>query len=267
MKVVDTHAHIHFEEFTDDLAAVFENCRRSGVKSIICVGVDDSDSQKALDFVSNTEVQKLAGKIKLYATAGLHPHEASRGEDVLLSIKELIVDDDNQARIVAVGECGLDYYRNLSSKAEQQRALEFQLQLAVEQKLPVVFHIRDAWEDFWAIVAKHPKVHGVIHSFTGGPAEVEKGVEFGLYFGLNGIMTFTKDDKQLEAAKLIPADKFLLETDCPYLAPVPYRGKRNEPGFVIETLKFLSELRNEKPQDLAAITTANANRLFGISEL
>lgn len=266
MRLVDTHAHIHFEEFADDLTEIFENCRKNGVESIICVGVDDSDSQRALDFVSNAEVAKLAGKIQLAATAGLHPHVASQGEDALLSIKELIIDDDNQGKIVAVGECGLDYFRNLSSKSEQHRGLEFQLQLAQEQDLPVVFHIRDAWEDFWAIMTRHPKVRGVIHSFTGGLAEVEKGLEMGLHFGLNGIMTFTKEVNQLEAAKLIPADKLVLETDCPYLAPVPYRGKRNEPGYVVDTLKFLANLRSVEPQDLAASTTANAGRLFGLRE-
>ncbi len=260
--LTDTHAHIHFDEFTSDLAEVFANSHKNQVENIICVGVDDVDSRKALDFVRSARVQELAQGIGLYATAGLHPHDASKGSDALLSIKELIVDQDNRSQLVAVGECGLDYYRNLSSKPAQFRALEFQLGLALEQDLPVVFHIRDAWADFWPILQDHPGIRGVVHSFTGGPAEVERAHEFGLSFGLNGIMTFTKDAAQLEAAKAISADKLLLETDCPFLAPVPYRGKRNEPAYVSHTAQFLAELRGEKLEELATSTSRNAKALF-----
>ncbi|MBI2798595.1 TatD family hydrolase [Candidatus Saccharibacteria bacterium] len=266
MSLVDTHAHIHFDEFSHDLGEVFGNCRKAKVNQIICVGVNDVDSQKALDFVSNAEVKRQAASIGLYATAGLHPHEASRGEDALLTIKELIQAEDNQGKIVAVGECGLDYYRNLSGQAEQQRALEFQLELAAQEGLPVVFHIRDGWEDFWTILKNYPKIQGVIHSFTGGPKEVEKGLEAGLYFGLNGIMTFTRDANQLKAAELIPDDKILLETDCPYLAPVPYRGKRNEPAYVLETTKFLADLRGQEVEELASISTSNVDKLFNLAK-
>lgn len=263
--LIDTHAHIHFEEFGNDLDEVFKNAKMAGVAKIICVGTDDSDSKKALEFVYSQDVQSVANKIGLYATAGLHPHEAKHGEDALLSVKELIIDGGYGNRLVAVGECGLDYYRNLSTKAEQTQALKFQIELALEQGLPLVFHVRDAWEDFWAILGEYKNVRGVVHSFTGGPDEVKKANEFGLYFGLNGIMTFTKDDQQLQAAKLIPASRILLETDCPFLAPMPERGHRNEPAYVKYTAEFLAKLRGESYEELSTQSSLNAQTLFNLS--
>lgn len=263
--LIDTHAHIHFEEFAQDLDEVFKHAENSCVEKIICVGTDDADSKKALEFAYNEDVQKNAGGIGLYATAGLHPHEAKHGEDALLSVKELVMDGGYGDKLVAVGECGLDYYRNLSTKAEQTQALKFQIELALEQGLPLVFHVRDAWEDFWTILREYKNVRGVVHSFTGGPNEVKQANEFGLYFGLNGIMTFTKDSQQLEAAKLVPANRLLLETDCPFLAPMPERGHRNEPAYVQYTAEFLAKLRGESYEDLSTQSSQNAQTLFNLS--
>lgn len=263
--LIDTHAHIHFEEFENDLSDVFKHAKSASVAKIICVGTDGGDSKKALEFIYNKDVLEAAGKIGLYATAGLHPHEAKHGEDALLSIKELVLDGGYGNKLVAVGECGLDYYRNLSSKAEQTQALKFQIELALEQGLPLVFHVRDAWEDFWKILGEYKNVRGVVHSFTGGPDEVARANEHGLYFGLNGIMTFTKENDQLEAAKLVPANRILLETDCPFLAPMPERGHRNEPAFVKYTAEFLAKLRGESFEGLSAQSSQNAQTLFNLS--
>ena len=260
--LIDTHAHIHFDDFSGDLADVFSNARASRVGAIITVGTTPQDSLKALDFVMNPDVIALAHGIKLYATAGIHPHEASLGSDGLKVIGKLARNGKYQGLLVAIGECGLDYYRNNSPKAHQHDALEFQLQLAKELELPLVFHVRDAWEDFFAIIKNYPKVRGVIHSFTGTTKEVEQALGYELYFGLNGIMSFTKDQAQLEAAKIIPADRLLIETDCPYLSPAPMRGQRNEPSFIKYTGEFLAELRGEQYSELINSTATNAKLLF-----
>lgn len=262
--LVDTHAHIHFDVFENDLDDIFAASKSNNIQSIITVGTDEADSKSALEFVWNERVMERSAGIGLYATAGLHPHEAKRGEDALLTIEELVVSGGYGNKLVAVGECGLDYYRNNSEKKEQYKALEFQLELAINNGLPLIFHVRDAWEDFFSIIKSYPELRGVIHSFTGGPKEVEQAVEYSLYFGLNGIMTFTKEQSQLEAAKLVPSNKFLLETDCPYLAPSPIRGKRNEPANVKYVAEFLSKLRGQTINDLSSQTTLNANTLFGI---
>lgn len=220
--------------------------------------------KKALEFVWNDEVIEKSKSIELYATAGLHPHDAKSGNDALLTIEEIVKDGGYGKKLLAIGECGLDYYRNNSEKPDQYKALEFQIELAITEGLPLVFHVRDAWEDFFGIIKNYPDIRGVIHSFTGTTHEVEQASGYNLYFGLNGIMTFTKDQKQLDAAKLIPAERLLLETDCPFLSPDPVRGKRNEPANVIYIAEFLAKLRGETPTDLSSQTTLNAKTLFGI---
>lgn len=262
--LIDTHAHIHFDEYLDDIKDVFDSCRNFGIDKIITVGTDEIDSKKALEFVWNERIVEEAKDIKLYATAGLHPHDAKNGNDALLTIEELVKDGGYGNKLVAVGECGLDYYRNNSEKKDQYRALEFQLELALNTGLPLVFHVRDAWEDFFGIVKNYPDIRGVIHSFTGKTIDVEQANEYNLYFGLNGIMTFTKDQDQLDAAKLIPGERLLLETDCPFLSPEPMRGKRNQPANVGYIAEFLAKLRGIELTDLSRQTTINAKTLFGI---
>lgn len=260
--LIDTHAHIHFAEFAEDLANVFERARERGVSAIICVGTDEQDSARAVEFVNDPKIRQQAGEIQLFASAGLHPHEASRGQAALATLGKLI---EQPGAVVAVGECGLDYYRNLSSKAEQAAALRAQIELALAHNLPLIFHVRDAWDDFFAILADYSKIRGVVHSFTGGPREVEQANRHGLYFGLNGIMTFTKLDSQLEAAWSIPADRLLLETDCPFLAPQPVRGRRNEPANISYVAVFLAHYRGIAHDELATQTTTNAGTLFSLN--
>ncbi len=260
--MIDTHAHIHFEEFAGDISEVFANARKNSVDSIITVGTNDEDSRRALEFVSDQTVLKQAGGIKLYATVGLHPHDANKGSDALLTIEDLVDGQDLTTKPIAIGECGLDYYKNFSTKSEQRLALEFQIGLALKYDLPIIFHVRDGWDDFFDIIKSHHKLRGVIHSFTGDGTVVERANQFGLYYGLNGIMTFTKDHTQLEAAKAIPEDKLLLETDCPFLAPLPVRGKRNEPANLIYIADFLSDLRGTKLDQLVNQTNHNTKELF-----
>ncbi len=258
--MIDTHAHLHFADAFTDTREVLARAYKAGVDTIINVGVNPEDSRKALVFAQNPEYGLQKTGIKLYATAGLHPHEATLGDAAL----DVIADLAEEA--VAIGECGLDYYRNLATKSEQDRVLRSQIEIALEHNLPLVFHVRDGWQDFFAVLRDYPRARGVIHSFTGYQREVEQalGHDGELYFGLNGIMTFTSDEAQLEAACVIPMDRLLLETDCPYLAPAPHRGKRNEPAYVPAIAEFLALLRSVEVDELARATTRNAERLFGL---
>lgn len=258
--LIDTHAHIHFDEYKNDLEEVLHNCVENKVAKIITVGTDEQNSKDALEFCYKNDF----AKIQIYASAGIHPHDAERGDDSLLTLKELVIDGGYSDRLVAIGECGLDYYRNNSSRSSQIRALEFQLQLALENSLPVIFHVRDAWDDFFAVLKNFQNIRGVIHSFTGTKKEVDLAQAQNLYFGLNGIMTFTKIQDQLDAAKYIAKEYLLLETDCPFLSPEPKRGKRNEPANLKYTAEFLAKLRGDTYTEICEYTTTNAITLFGL---
>lgn len=258
--MIDTHAHLHFAEAFADASDVLNRAHEAGINSIINVGVNPEDSRAAIAFSAHPDHALVKTSLRLYATAGLHPHEAARGDEALDAIHDLAEE------VIAIGECGLDYFKNHATKPEQDRALRAQIEIALEHNLPLVFHVRDAWDDFFAVLQDYPSARGVIHSFTGHVAEVERALshEGRLYFGLNGIMTFTKDDAQLTAARNIPPDRVLLETDCPYLAPAPHRGKRNEPAYVPAIADFLATLRGVELYELARQTTQNAERLFGL---
>ncbi|GDX62557.1 putative metal-dependent hydrolase YabD [Candidatus Saccharibacteria bacterium] len=258
--LVDTHAHIHIEEFKNDLDEIFESASKSDVKKIITVGTDEVDSKEALEFCYRNNHET----VDVFASAGIHPHDADRGNDSLLTLKELVIDGGYSDKLVAIGECGLDYFRNNSDKKSQQTALDFQLQLSQDSGLPVIFHVRDAWDDFFGILKNFKNTRGVIHSFTGTSREVELASKNNLYFGINGIITFTKISEQLDAVKKIPTDKLLFETDCPYLSPEPLRGRRNEPANIKIIAEFVSKLRNESLKEISKSTTTNARTLFGL---
>jgi TatD DNase family protein len=252
--LVDTHAHIHFDLFREELDEVLDRAVEADVQRILCVGVDEVDSGQALAVARAYQ--------HVYATAGLHPHEADRGYEALEEVQRLVeLDPDN---VVAIGECGLDYYREGFDKDAQDRALRFQIELALEHDLPLVFHVRDAFEDFFRVLDDYEGVRGVVHCFTAGPEEMREAVKRGLYVALNGIMSFTKDKVQLVAARELPLEHLVLETDCPFLTPVPKRGQRNEPANVALTAEFLAELRGESLEELSDATSRNALRLFGI---
>ncbi len=267
--LVDTHCHIHAansnrQDYTakkwqeaeeTDPDALIKSAEIAGVGRLICVGTDLNDSREAVNFVQT--------RGNCWSSVGVHPHEAQKflSEHKDLSTFEELL---KEPKIVALGEVGLDYYYEHSPKAEQIKLLEMFLQLARENKLPVIFHIREAFSDFWPILDNFGAVRGVLHSFTSNTADLDKALNKGLYTGLNGIMTFTKDENQLEMAKKVPLDRLLLETDAPYLAPKPYRGRICKPEYVKETAEFLAELRGEKFEELANATTENAKLLFGL---
>ncbi len=172
--------------------------------------------------------------------------------------------NEPESKIIAIGECGLDYFYGHSSKKDQEIALRYQIELALEYDLPLIFHVRDAFADFWPIVDSYQGVRGVVHSFTDNQDNLEKALSRDLFIGVNGIMTFTKNAWQLEVARQIPLDHLVLETDAPFLTPVPMRGKVNEPARVRLVAQFLSELRQMSLPELADHTTANARHIFSI---
>jgi TatD DNase family protein len=252
--LIDTHSHIHFQEFRDDLDAVLDRAAATGVEKIITVGCNDTDSAEAVAVARAYE--------HVWASVGLHPHDADRGYEALEEVARL----SEFEKVVAIGECGLDNFRSETNPEDQERALRFQIELGLERSLPMIFHVRDAFPRFFAILDEYQgeNVRGLVHCFTAGIPELEGSLQRGLYIALNGIMTFTKDHKQLDAAKHVPLDRLVLETDCPFLAPTPVRGKRNEPANVAHTAKFLAELRDEALEGFEAATSANAEKLFGI---
>lgn len=255
MDLVDTHCHIHSANFPLDKIQVMKEAKAAGVNRLICVGTSLEDSEQAIDFAkSHTNV---------WASAGVHPHDADEfvnNKQLQTKFKEIL----NKSSISAIGEIGLDYYKNYSAKEQQKKALKLQIEAGLGLGLPFIFHVRDAWDDFWQIYDSYDNLSGVVHSFSASPQQLEQVLKRDLYVGLNGIMTFTKDEQQLAAAKLVPLDKLLLETDAPYLTPAPHRGKTCEPKHVLTIVEFLAKLRGEPLERLANATTINAVAVFGL---
>lgn len=255
MQFFDTHCHIQFPDYPLEAKQVYAAAHVAGVTKMLCVGCRLDDSQAAIAFADQYD--------SIWASIGLHPHEALHYVDDNEKLQQF----RNLARakkVVAIGEIGLDYYYEHSPKLSQQKLLRLQLDIAKEHNLPVIFHVRDAFDDFWKIFDAYQGIRGVVHSFSATEKELTKILERGLLVGLNGIMTFTRDPAQLKAAQKVPLDRLLLETDAPFLTPVPFRGTICEPRHVVETATFLATIRGEKLEVLAAATTKNAQDLFRI---
>lgn len=269
MQLFDTHCHIHESGVSDeskDLThqkwakignptpeVLIRNAHEQGVDYLMCVGCTLEDSGRAI------EVAQANGNV--WASIGIHPHEAQAHLDqpgALEAFAALVTSE----KVKAVGECGLDYYYAHSPKEAQEKILRFQLDLAQKHTLSLIFHVRDAFDDFWPIFDEYQGLKGVIHSFSSNEKDLEQILKRGLYVGLNGIMTFTKDEAQLAAAKAVPLDRLVLETDAPYLTPAPYRGTICEPKHVRVTAEFLADLRGESLEKLAEASTHNAHMLF-----
>ena len=270
IEFIDTHCHIHEagasaagdESVRDkwaqggltDPALLVREAAEAGVTRLICVGCTLKDSELAVELVQK--------HTKCWASVGIHPHEAK--DHLNPKIQEKLAQLVTQLKVVAIGEIGLDYYYMHSNKQDQLKVLKFQLELAQTHDLPVIFHIREAYADFWPIFDQFKGLRGVVHSFSAEEPELEQILARGLYVGLNGIMTFTKSDKQLAAAKAVTLDKLLLETDAPFLTPVPMRGTICRPKHLVHTAEFLAGLRGEAMAEIASATTQNACNLFSI---
>lgn len=244
--LVDTHCHIHERDYSLPVEEVLKRAADAGVEKIICVGTSEQSSSDAIKFAAEYK--------QAYATVGVHPHDTKDG---YTKIAELA-----KRNVVAVGEIGLDYYYNHSPRDVQIGALESQLQTALDNDLPVIFHVRNAFDDFWPICDNFRGIRGVLHSFTDTQANLDKAYERGLYIGVNGISTFTKNSDQQALYAHLPLEKMLLETDAPFLTPAPYRGTINEPAFVSEVATFHASIRGIEPAVVAEATSANAKALF-----
>jgi TatD DNase family protein len=254
--MMDTHAHVHGREFDEDRGPMLARAREAGVETIVTVGCDLDDSRLALE---------TAETFGLLATIGIHPHEAKDAPaDIAAAFDELRT--IGGARVVAIGETGLDFHYNHSPVADQHRVLIAQLAYARACGLPVVFHQREAMDDFLAIMREHfdpGTMSGVIHCFTGNAAEAATFVEeFGLKLGIGGVVTFKTAEPLRAAIRTVGIDALILETDCPYLAPIPFRGKRNEPAFITKTLERVAEVLGRETAEVASITDRNARALF-----
>jgi TatD DNase family protein len=253
--LIDTHCHLHDRKFDADREAVVERARKAGVSAMVTIGENVVDSVRALE---------IAEQYDLTTAVGIHPHEAKNAPaDVATELRALL----GAARVVAVGETGLDYYYGHSPRDAQAAVMRAQIRVAQDAALPVVFHQRDAFEDFTAILREEwtPGMRGVVHCFTGTPEQARTYVgAFGLLLGIGGVLTFPNAEPLRQAVREVGIGQIVLETDCPYLAPVPMRGKRNEPAFVAHTAAALSGLLNMPLDEIVAKTDENAAGLFGL---
>ena len=255
-ELFDTHAHLHFPDFEPDLDAVLARAREAGVRRMVTIGTDAETSRAALAIA-----ERDAG---VWATVGLHPHDAGSGDDALFAELERLA---RSPRVVALGEMGLDFFRNLSPRPAQEAAFRRQIDIARKVGKPVVLHCRDAHAETLAILAEErvSEVGGIMHCFSGDVEIARRCLDLGLMISLAGPVTYPNARALPAVARFVPADRLVVETDCPYLPPQPYRGKRNEPAYVAITAGRVAELRGERLADLAPRLTGNALRVFGIS--
>ena len=267
VELFDTHCHIHeavrkttpvydkwHEKGPIDPEAVLADAREAGVSRLLCIGTTPADSELAIEFA--------AGHENMWASIGIHPHEA--GEALQNGTCDAFAGLAARPKVVAVGECGLDYFYNHSPKEAQIEVLRFQIELALKHDLPLSFHVREAFDDFWPIFESYKGIRGVLHSFTDSLENLERALSHGLYIGVNGIATFAREPEKRVMYITIPQHSLLLETDAPFLTPTPYRGTICVPKHVRVTAEFLSQLRGEDLGELAAATTHNALELFGL---
>ncbi len=249
--ITDTHAHLFWKDFDGDRAAVLTRAREAGVGRMLIVGTDLSSSRQCFEL--------CAGEPSLYPTAGIHPHDAEGVTDADLAEIAALCE---QPECVAVGETGLDYFKEYSPKTEQRRAFRWHLDLARRLDKPVIVHCRDAHRDTVELLREYPGVRGVMHCFTMGVEELAPYLELGFYISFSGVVTYPKNEDNRAAAAAVPEDRLLVETDCPFLAPQGKRGKRNEPALVRLVLEHIAEVRGVSAEALARATSDNAARLF-----
>jgi len=259
MNYIDTHCHLNFSQFHQDLEKVINESYNAGLIKLVNVGTDLKDSKESIN---------LASRYKdIFASVGIHPHNAKIFNSDTLVQLELMAKDH---KVIAIGEIGLDYFRNLSAKERQKEVFTKQLNLAIKLEKPIIIHCRDAYKDVIDLLDKEylpylkDRLPGVIHSFSAGPNYLREFLKRGFYIGFNGMVTYSGNDKLLESLKLTPKDKILIETDAPFLPPQNYRGNRNEPKLIIEVAKVIAQNKECNLNEVAEFTTANAFNLFNL---
>jgi TatD DNase family protein len=254
MRLIDSHCHLNYEGLAERQEDVLDNARQRGVAGFLNISTRQREWNDVIAVAErNSDV---------WATVGVHPHEADAHPDLGAAA---LVEAADHPRVIAIGECGLDYYYDKSDRAAQRVRFEAHIEAARQTGLPLVVHTRDAEDDTGAILSaavREGGVAGVLHCFTGSAELARKGLDLGFYVSLSGIVTFKNAADLQETAKWLPADQMLVETDAPFLAPVPHRGQKCEPAFVADTAAFVADLRGETVEQLGETTTANFFRLF-----
>lgn len=263
---IDSHAHLEGKQFASDREAVIARAQETGVETIVAIGNGDGPENFDCGI-------QLAEKYDfIFATIGIHPHEARLATDAAYDRMQQLA---RHPKLIAWGEIGLDYFYDHSPRDVQQTVFIRQMELAQGARLPIVIHCRpsnnsdDAWDDCLRLIREHWAVHGlggILHCFTGRLEHARRALDMGFMISFSGNVTFPKAQQIRDAALQVPLDRMLIETDSPYLAPVPHRGKRNEPAFVVETARQLGELRGLSTQEIGATTTANFRRFFSLPE-
>jgi TatD DNase family protein len=256
VSLIDSHCHLDSPEFDKDREAVIERALDAGVEHMVAIGTGSGPP----DLEAGV---RLADKYPaFYATVGVHPHDAAKaGPADLERLSGLL----KHPKVVAVGEIGMDYHYDFSPRDVQKSVFIEQMGIAGAARKPIVIHTREAWDDTLALIERYWKPYGlpgIMHCFSGGPGEAERAIELGFYLSFGGILTFPKAVDVQAAAKRAPRDRILVETDAPYLAPVPKRGKRNEPALVVHTARKLAELRGEAYEEVCVATSENFRRLL-----
>ena len=254
MRLIDSHCHLNYEGLVERQAEVLENARERGVSGFLNISTRQREWQEIIALAEQEP--------DVWASVGVHPHEADAHPDLGAAA---LVGASSHSRVIAIGECGLDYYYDKSDRDAQRERFQAHIDAARETGLPLVIHTREAEADTAAILDRAVReggVTGVLHCFTGSEELARKGLDLGFYVSLSGIVTFKNAADLQEIAKWLPADQMLVETDSPFLAPVPHRGQKCEPAFVADTATFVAGLRGEDPERLAETTTANFFKLF-----
>jgi TatD DNase family protein len=255
MTLVDSHCHLDDAQFDADREAVIERALAAGVEAMLAVGTGHGPPDL------EAGIRLADGHAQMVASVGVQPHDASKARpETYDRLRELAA----RPKVVAIGEIGLDYHYNFSPPEVQLEVFARQLALARELRLPVIIHTREAWPDTLRLLGEAPLAGGIMHCFSGGPEEAERSLALGFHISFAGVVTFPKAMPIQAAARMVPLERLLVETDAPYLAPVPHRGKRNEPAFVVETARKVAALRGVTVEEIAAATTENFKRLFGL---
>jgi TatD DNase family protein len=258
--LIDSHCHLDYAPMSPDVAGTLARASAAGVEQCVTIGCSPTTMAVAVE-LARTHAQ-------VFASVGIHPHEARHLDDALLEQIEQLAVNSGTNKVVAIGETGLDYHYDFSPREAQLIGFGRQIDLAKRLDLPLVLHIRDAHADAWQVLAEHPPRAnpGVVHCFTGTPAEAERWLELGWHISFSGIATFKTASALREAAALVPRDRIMLETDAPYLAPEPLRGRKNEPANVAFTCVALANLRGETPEALASFAASNTRSLFRLPQ-
>jgi len=256
MELIDTHCHLGFEPLVDDIEGVIERSIAAGVVGWVTIGTDPQQNVKAVELANRCD--------NMYAAVGIHPHFA---KDITSQTMEQLKELSQNEKVVAIGETGFDFHYNHSPKFEQERAFVGQLKIARESNLPVIVHSREAFYDTMSILDQHgegvKKI--VFHCFSGTPKQAETVLKKGHYISFTGVVTFKNAQKTQEVARIIPLERLMLETDCPYMSPEPMRKQKiNEPALMIHTAKFIADLKNMDIEDFAAAVTETSTRFFNI---